>query len=107
MAHLVKLFTPFAREHNLTLIAFGTNITDTFHWPASGTLEFFDAWDSRLEPAPITPTDTSAYRVLSGSIRATHAKSILSNEGSNKMVVAPNLAGGNTGLSRKRGLTYG
>jgi len=102
-AHLTKLFMPFALEHNLTFIAFGNNTTDTSECLASGAFELINAWDSGLEPSPIAPTNSSAYRLLSGSILATHAKSVVRNEGTNKkMIVAPALLGGNTGLCDNR-----
>jgi len=105
-AHLTRLFTPFAREHNLTLIAFGTGINNAPDWPASGTFELSSAWNQGLEPAPITPTNSSAYRLLSGSILATHAKSVARGGATNKeMIVAPTLPGGNTDTQFYWGLT--
>lgn len=100
-AHLTRLFTPFAREHNLTLVAFGNGINNAPDLAASGTFELSSAWDAGLEPAPITPTNSSAYRLLSGSILATHAKSVVRG-GAKEMIVAPTLPGGNTGLYRSQ-----
>lgn len=99
MSHLTKLFTPFAGKYNLTIISFGQEITSSSS--SSGTLELSDAYDTKLEPAPITPTDTAAFRVLSGSIQATHAKSVVPNLKKQDMIVAPYLAGGNTGKSHE------
>jgi Gly-Xaa carboxypeptidase len=96
-AHLTTLFIPFAWEHNITFIAFGNNTTD-LERPASGKFELLSTWDSGLEPSPITPTNSSTYHLLSGSILATHAKSVVRDEGTNKMSVAPALLGGNASL---------
>lgn len=65
---------------------------------AGGTLELFDAWGTALEPAPITPTDSSAYQLLSGTILATHVNSVIPSTLDKDMIVAPGLAGGNTGV---------
>lgn len=101
--HLTTLFTPFAKYHNLDFVSFGRNISSATKTPISGTFEIFDAFHSALESAPITPTDTEAYRLLSGTILATHAKSVFSIPDRPKdLIVTPFLAGGNTGMfSRK------
>lgn len=97
IGHLTTLFAPFAEKHNLSFTSFGSEITPSSVSSSSGALRLSDAYDTQLDPAPITPTDTAAYRILSGSIRATHARSVIPNPKSQDMIVAPMLAGGNTG----------
>lgn len=47
----------------------------------------------------MTPTDTPAWKLLSGSILATHENSVLglNKEDKKDLFVTPYLAGGNTG----------
>lgn len=97
MDHLSKLFTPFAEEHNLTFVPFGSNANQLLNHHNAGTIQLSDAFGNQLDPAPITPTDTAAYRLLSGSIRATHAKTRIPNPRGQNMIVVPYLDHGNTG----------
>lgn len=135
MDHLTELFKPFAGAHGLDFVSFGRNISaQACNLPdydgtspstsgprsALGTLEISEAWNSALEPAPVTPTDSAAYKLLSGTILATHesapgispkrelGQSLHDNSphGSHdgrkkeRMIVAPALIGGNTGSSQ-------
>ena len=118
IAHLTKLFTPFAHSHNLDFISFGKNIsTSSCHSSSSlssGTLEIYDAFGRALNPAPITPTDSAAWKLLSGTILRTHETSKVATvvpstssvedgkkEKKKNMIVAPALIGGNTGSSSR------
>ncbi|KAF8312643.1 Zn-dependent exopeptidase [Clavulina sp. PMI_390] len=127
MAHLTTLLLPLASEYNLNFISFGQDLSSQTrpvitpcieqHAPkllniptpssdsaclsalnASGTLRLSDAYNTALEPAPITPTDTAAYKILSGSIHATHARTTFSDPKvkQKEMIVSPNVSGGNT-----------
>lgn len=113
--HLTELFTPFAASHNLKFVSFGKNISSSCHSSSSledattvGTLEISDAFESALEPAPISPTDSAAYKLLSGTVLETYRSSKVNfNKGKGKgkngegekkkMIVAPSVTGGNTG----------
>lgn len=122
IAHLTKLFTPFASSHNLDFISFGKNISSPSCHGASrssstssGTLEIYDAFGRALNPAPITPTDSAAWKLLSGTILRTHETSKVATvtpstssvedgkkkEKKKNMIVAPALIGGNTGSSSR------
>ncbi|CAE6428447.1 unnamed protein product [Rhizoctonia solani] len=78
---------PLAEEYNLTLTAFShANVTIG----RGGNIKLSDAFDTALEPAPVSPTEGSeaaAYRLLSGVIRKTRG---------DKTIVSPALMGGNT-----------
>ncbi|THH01774.1 hypothetical protein EW145_g6858 [Phellinidium pouzarii] len=89
--HDTKLLAKLAKSFNLTYNAFGLNL----HNGRSGTLTLSDAFDTALDPAPITPTDSAAYKLLSGTIRATYnsARGFANNE---EIQVAPGIMTGNT-----------
>lgn len=71
---MAKILKPVAEEHNLAFEAFGDNILDDIKDKA-GKLVIKAAWNSSLEPAPVSPytTDSPAWRVLSGTIRGVYA----------------------------------
>lgn len=103
MTHLTRLLEPLAAKYNLDFISFGRNSSgsaphDCRNSPA-GTLTLSDAFGgTALEPAPISPTDSVAYKVLSGTILATYKESYAGKiSNATKMIVAPGVAGGNTG----------
>ncbi|KAF8312644.1 carboxypeptidase S [Clavulina sp. PMI_390] len=126
MIQLTTLLLPLAKEYGLNFVSFGQDLShltlpavapsldklglasfpvfsssdpkDSPLANATGTLRLSDAYNTALEPAPITPTDTAAFKILSGSIRATHARTTLSHPRAKQqeMIVSPNLAGGNT-----------
>ncbi|KAH9074826.1 hypothetical protein EDB83DRAFT_2312331 [Lactarius deliciosus] len=62
-----------AKEFNLSFTAFGSDITPTGA-PTAGKLTLADAWESGLEPAPVTPTDedSAPWQLLSGTIKAVY-----------------------------------
>ncbi|CEL57390.1 Gly-Xaa carboxypeptidase [Rhizoctonia solani AG-1 IB] len=78
---------PLANEYNLTLTAFSY---DNLTAGGGGSIKLSDAFDSALEPAPVSPTkgpEAAAYRLLSGVIKKTQG---------DKIIVSPALVGGNT-----------
>ena len=83
----VKVLKPVAQRFNLTLDAFGKNVTTG----SGGRLALSDAFGTALEPAPVTPTGHSPpYALLAGTIvGALHRK--YGHDGP-KVVVQPALA---------------
>lgn len=95
-AHMTKVILPVAQKYDLSLDAFGTNVTAGSG--AGGHVALSDAWGTALEPSPVTPTGKGdPYQILAGTIKAT----IESAQGykAKGVVVAPLLPTGNTGRS--------
>jgi hypothetical protein len=85
--------------------SFGRNVS-VLPWQnardsSAGSLTLSDAYGaSALEPSPISPTDSVAYKLLSGTILATYKESFAGRvPNARKMIVGPGLAGGNTGIT--------
>ncbi|KAG9031640.1 hypothetical protein FRB95_002449 [Tulasnella sp. JGI-2019a] len=98
---ITSLFTQFTADRKLSLNAFGKDVhnndascskaSSSFSPIANVTIS--EAFGSALEPAPVTPMGTEAWRVLSGTIRASYQDA----EGAGKdIVVGPMTLGGNT-----------
>ncbi len=87
-----------ASEFNLSFTAFGKGIRPQ-DGPTYGSLILSEAFNSSLEPAPITPTgpDAAPYRLLSATIRATY-ESGRHNDNEGQLTIAPFMGGGNTGM---------
>lgn len=97
-----KLLHNQAEKFNLTYDAFGEKIIGDEKASKYGSLTLSDAWDTSLEPAPITPTgiDAAPYQLLSGTIKAVYAASnIKSSQDFDDIIVAPGIMTGNTGKS--------
>lgn len=63
------ILKPVAIKYNLTLYAFGNEVTPGSD--AGGQFVLKDAFDTALEPAPTTPTiDSAQYGLLAGTINA-------------------------------------
>jgi Gly-Xaa carboxypeptidase len=63
-----------AEKFNFSLTAFGIPITDP-SLPTWASVDLSDAWGITLEPSPLTPyvgSDSTAYQILSGTIKATY-----------------------------------
>ena len=91
----VSIVSPVAAMYNLTLRAFGKNITVG----DGGQLSLTDGFDTALEPAPTTPTkDSEAYSILAGTIVA----ALQSSPGydASRIIVSPALAVGEYRSSR-------
>ena len=93
MDRSIDLLLPLASKFNLSMTAFGENITDA-SVPSYGSLSLTDAFDGQLEPAPITPTDSASYRLLSGTILATHQASSEYKNLGREMIIAPGMMTG-------------
>lgn len=92
------LLKSLAREHNLSYTAFGVDMDVDTNGPSCGTVTLSKAFESGLEPAPITPTggDGVPYRLLSGSIKAAY-NSHRGVSGDDHIIVSPGMMSGNTG----------
>ncbi|KIJ65156.1 hypothetical protein HYDPIDRAFT_39784 [Hydnomerulius pinastri MD-312] len=107
-AELMDRFTtvtaPIAVKHNMTLDAFGQIIGS--EGPSWGTIRLSDAFDTALEPAPITPTTGSGpYELLSGTILSTLQTNIRTDDFPSSAVVSPGLSTGNTDTKHYWNLT--
>ncbi|KIP07996.1 hypothetical protein PHLGIDRAFT_402333 [Phlebiopsis gigantea 11061_1 CR5-6] len=84
---IISIVGPVAVMYNLTLRAFGKNITTG----DKGQLTLTDAFDTALEPAPTTPVrDSEPYGILAGTIVAA-LQSSPGYDGS-QIIVSPSLA---------------
>ncbi|KAH7105750.1 carboxypeptidase S [Auriculariales sp. MPI-PUGE-AT-0066] len=99
--HLQSVLKPVAKKFNVTLQTFGNKVEHT-----DRMVRLNDTWQSALEPAPHTPTgpDAGPYSLLSGTIQAA-LKRGHSRDDIQRVVVAPNVAGGNTDTQRYWNLT--
>ncbi|KAJ7672639.1 hypothetical protein B0H17DRAFT_1084048 [Mycena rosella] len=96
-AHDAALLKSLASKFNLTYTAFGVSLSEEGA-PAIGTLTLKDAYGTSLEPAPVSPIsgdESAAYKLLSGTIKATYnAHRSLTDPSS--IAVAPGMSTGNT-----------
>ncbi|KAJ7760621.1 hypothetical protein DFH07DRAFT_957457 [Mycena maculata] len=105
--HDTALLLLLATRFNLTYTAFGVPISSEAGAPARGALALGEMY--ALEPAPVTLTagaEARAYRLLSGSIKATYDTRVGADAGGETVAVVPSTMSGNTdtryywGLSR-------
>lgn len=90
-----QLLASLADTFNLTYNAFGKSIRAG----SSGSLTLTDAWGTALEPAPVSPTDSDAYKLLSGTIQSTYNTHRGLDADADEVKVAPGIMTGNTGKS--------
>jgi Gly-Xaa carboxypeptidase len=90
-----KRLQDLAARFNLSYTAFGERLTDT-ESPASGALDLSDAFESALEPAPVSPTSEGPYKLLAGTIRATYSRRRADTVDDREVFVAPGMMTGNT-----------
>ena len=89
------LIRPVATKYGLDFIGFDQETPSSFNASTSiGRIAVSDAYGTALEPAPVTPTDSAAWRLLSGTIRGTWREF---NKDKDEIIVAPRMIGGNTG----------
>src|SRR6266404_5196429 len=95
--HDTHILKNLAKEFNLSFTAFGSDITPKGA-PTAGKLTLTEAWDTGLEPAPVTPTaeDSAPWQLLSGTIRATY-NAHRGLDGADNIFVSPGIMTGNTG----------
>ncbi|KAF8341297.1 carboxypeptidase S [Cantharellus anzutake] len=104
MTRLTSLILPLAHQYNLSFNAFGSQLGGPNLDSSSGSIMVSDAFNSSLEPSPISPTDSLPYELLHGTIRATYEANGLqesigtstANAAQPKFIVAPSLGTGNT-----------
>ncbi|KAF7294397.1 Carboxypeptidase S [Mycena kentingensis (nom. inval.)] len=93
--HIVDIIAPLALRFNLTLVAFGDDVArDSLN---SNRIVLSDAFNTGLEPSPVTPTsgdNNIAYDLLGGTIKA--ALTSAKRYNSTGVVVSPSLGLGNT-----------
>ncbi|KAJ7767422.1 hypothetical protein DFH07DRAFT_808483 [Mycena maculata] len=97
-AHDAALLEDLAAHFNLSYTAFGKAFSEP-GVPAFGTLSLADAYNTSLEPAPVSPISgegSEAYQLLSGTIKATYSAHRAGLEGSKEIAVAPGMSTGNT-----------
>ncbi|KAH7913034.1 hypothetical protein BJ138DRAFT_1146880 [Hygrophoropsis aurantiaca] len=89
------IVAPVAAKHNMSLNAFGKSINaNDATW---GEIRLSDAFNTALEPAPVTPTTASGpYELLSGTILSTLKSNLRTDDFPTSAVVAPALSLGNT-----------
>ncbi|KAL5537075.1 hypothetical protein ACEPAF_898 [Sanghuangporus sanghuang] len=89
----VSIVSPLAKKFNLSVDAFGN---DRFSYPLEssfGQLVLSDAFDSALDPAPVTPTfGNGPWELLSGSILFTFTTNQRSAKSDETYFVAPGLS---------------
>ncbi|KIO27098.1 hypothetical protein M407DRAFT_73707, partial [Tulasnella calospora MUT 4182] len=90
---VVNLLSPVISKHNLELVGFNNASVSAPSGSVRGKVTLSDAWGDALEPAPISSTDSAAYQLLSGSIRAAWEDAHPTEE---SIIVAPSMMGGNT-----------
>ncbi|THG92711.1 hypothetical protein EW026_g8286 [Hermanssonia centrifuga] len=101
-AHITTVLGPVAERFNLSFDAFGGGAGHA----ANGLVTLSDAFDTGLEPAPITSTSGSGpYELLSGTIINTIESSPRKAYSGKKAVVAPSISLGNTDTKHYWNLT--
>ncbi|KAH7902918.1 hypothetical protein BJ138DRAFT_1120942 [Hygrophoropsis aurantiaca] len=88
--HLAGVLAPVATKYDLTLNAFGHTVVTG----KVGEVVLSDAFNSALEPSPVSPTKYGPYSILGGSIKAALESSSYYN--STGVILSPSLSLGNT-----------
>ena len=87
-AHFTDVTLPVATKHNMTLNAFGRTVGP--QGPSWGTIRLYDAYNTALAPAPVTPiTGNGPYELLSGTIRSTFETHLRTDQLPKFAVVSP------------------
>ena len=87
-AHFTDVMLPVATKHNMTLNAFGRTVGP--QGPSWGTIRLYDAYNTALAPAPVTPiTGSGPYELLSGTIRSTFETHLRTDQLPKFAVVSP------------------
>ncbi|ORX38339.1 hypothetical protein BD324DRAFT_620480 [Kockovaella imperatae] len=113
--HLIKTLSPVAEEYNLALEAFGKDIElkgcPYMMANPSGKVILAEAFNSSLNPAPISPftTEDAAWRLLAGTSRGIYSSRPGANlnevEAAKELYFSPSMSTGNTDTKRYWNLT--
>ncbi|GHJ90046.1 hypothetical protein NliqN6_6448 [Naganishia liquefaciens] len=100
---MIDVLQPLTEAYGLSFNAFGKEVSSVKD--ARGTLTLAEAFNSALEPAPISPSDTdsAAWNLLSGSAKSTW--STRKDADHTDLIMVPGLAIGNTDTKRYWNLT--
>lgn len=110
---LRDVIQPFAKKNHLSFEAFGQDVikanADDDHkkCPKLGHANLTVAYNSALEPAPVSPHDISsdAWRLFSGAIKSTYASRENAPDDEKNVLMAPAVSLGNTDTRRFWDLT--
>lgn len=110
---ITGILAPVAKEHHLDFEAFGSDVhvnLDAESKPAAaGKLVISNAWNSSLNPAPVSPytADAPAWRLLAGTTKGVYStrKAYKDKEWSKEVHMAPFMTTGNTDTKRYWNLT--
>ncbi|KAH7909065.1 hypothetical protein BJ138DRAFT_1156113, partial [Hygrophoropsis aurantiaca] len=84
--YFVGVLAPVATKYDLTLNAFGQTVVTG----KAGEVVLSDAFNSALEPSPVSPIRYGPYSILGGSIKAALESSTFRN--STGVVLSPSLS---------------
>lgn len=111
---ITGVLAPVAKEYNLDFEAFGSNVLvhdddDADKPKAAGKLTIGTAWNSTLNPAPVSPytAEDPAWRLLAGTTKGVYSTRPSSHheKWSNEIHMAPYMTTGNTDTKRYWNLT--
>ncbi|WVO21424.1 uncharacterized protein IAS62_002732 [Cryptococcus decagattii] len=115
---ITDVITPVASKLNLAVEAFAKEIQPHGHGchfskddsPRAGKVILSVAFNSSLEPAPVSPftVDSPAWRLLSGTVKgvyATRPGAEEAEDGNDEIIMAPSISTGNTDTKRYWNLT--
>ncbi|KAJ6493651.1 hypothetical protein C8R47DRAFT_1119247 [Mycena vitilis] len=88
--HIVQLVSPVAAQFNMSLIAFkaAPDVSPVHQ------IVLTDAFNTGLEPSPVTPIDSGQYQLLAGTIKS--ALETAGRYNSTGVIISPSLGLGNT-----------
>ncbi|WVQ95136.1 hypothetical protein IAU59_002230 [Kwoniella sp. CBS 9459] len=115
---LVDVLGPVASKLNLQLEAFGKEVQyhgchsdEKSKGPKAGKVILDVAWNSSLEPAPVSPftVEDPAWRLLSGTVKGVYntrpEARLNAEEAKKEIIMAPSISTGNTDTKRYWNLT--
>jgi Gly-Xaa carboxypeptidase len=105
---MTRTLAPIAKAHNLEFEAWGKKIHLDQTSSKAGKLILDVAWNATIETAPVSPftTDSAAWRLLAGTIKATWATRPNSKGGKyDEIFMAPLMSTGNTDTKNYWSLT--
>ena len=83
---------PLSKDYNLSVVAFGKEVYSPGEQNVLGHLRLSDAFNSGLQPAPVTPTfGNDPWAFLAGTIKST-VKSSKRTQSNDTVIVSPGLS---------------